>query len=106
MDPKPSSPAPIGPLQRVVAQPVTDPAELAAIEEMRKRQRQDVPAVRTRGSARVRGAGSTASGHEPGDLEALAATLSADELLAALERLVDRLGPDALRRLEERVRNR
>jgi len=30
----------IAPLQRVVAEPITDPAETAAIDEMRKREKQ------------------------------------------------------------------
>jgi hypothetical protein len=30
----------IAPLQRIVAEPVTDPAEIAAMEELRKREKQ------------------------------------------------------------------
>jgi hypothetical protein len=30
----------IAPLQRIVAEPVTDPAEIAAMEEIRKREKQ------------------------------------------------------------------
>ena len=39
MSKKASRPARFAPLQHVVAEPITDPAELAAIDEMRKRRK-------------------------------------------------------------------
>jgi hypothetical protein len=40
MTKKPFVPARIAPLQRIVAEPITDPVELAAIDKMRKRLKQ------------------------------------------------------------------
>jgi hypothetical protein len=37
MSSKPSSPVKIAPLQRVVAEPITNPAERAALDKLRKR---------------------------------------------------------------------
>jgi hypothetical protein len=39
MSKKVSAPPRIAPLQRVVAEPITDPAELAALDKLRKRKK-------------------------------------------------------------------
>jgi hypothetical protein len=41
MSKKISVPVRIAPLQRVIAQPITDPAELAAIDKLRKRKKRN-----------------------------------------------------------------
>jgi hypothetical protein len=49
MTEKPSPPFRIAPLQRLAAEPITDPAEQAALDEQRKRSAEGRPSVRTRG---------------------------------------------------------
>jgi len=52
---RPSPPLSIAPLQRIIAEPITDPAELAAIDRMRqrlKRKNRARPAVKNGHRAR------------------------------------------------------
>src|SRR5437016_1057827 len=112
--PKKPAPLRIAPLQRVVAEPVTDPAEPTVLDG-----RQEPPrrggAVRTRGA--TRSSGSTASRvldlsrWLPADerlplLTRLAARLPPRSQLALLERLAALLPTDALRQAEHELRTR
>jgi hypothetical protein len=91
MSSKPSTHFPIAPLQRVVASPITDSATLKAINELRRQQNAaGTPGAQTREEASAA-------------LEELTAMLSAEELLALGERLLDRLSHDQLRQLQQRL---
>src|SRR5947209_3456103 len=116
MTDKPSPPFRIAPLRRIAAEPITDPAEQAALDEQRKRPAEGRPSVRVRGGV-PRPANLTA----PEVLELvrqlpaedqyllatqLAAQLSPDERRELTEQLVGQLPADALQRLEQMLRGR
>ncbi|MBI1916272.1 MAG: hypothetical protein HYS12_16310 [Planctomycetes bacterium] len=107
---KKSSPVRIAPLQKVVAESVTDPSEQAALDQQR-RQRQK--GVRTRGGNRTPTRASSPvlelfrqlpAEERPSLLVQVAASLSPEEQLEMLEALTARLPADAARKLEEELR--
>src|SRR4051812_27659298 len=77
----------IAPLQRVVAEPITDSAELAALEACRKQQQTERDAGRTRANGRLKAG--------PARVLALCRRLSAKERPALLARWAERLSPEA-----------
>src|SRR5215813_7329769 len=100
MTEKPSPPFRIAPLRRLAAEPITDPAEQAALDAQRKRAAEAPPAVRTRGGA-PRPDSVTFT-----ELVDLVRQLPADDQALLAEYLVGQLPADALRRLEEHLRGR
>jgi len=61
MSKKAPAPLRIAPLQYVVAEPITDPAEQAAIDKLRKREKQKKGGSKTRRSRKDGGVGSNAT---------------------------------------------
>ncbi len=110
---KASPPVRIAPLQRVVAEPITDPAERAVLDAARKRQQEDSPVVRVRGNGRRKAAPSRVLElcrrlPEP-ERRALLTRLAAQAPEAQLECLAHLLAvlpPDLLRQLEKDLRPR
>jgi hypothetical protein len=109
---KKSAPPHFAPLQRVVAEPITDPAEQAAIDELRRRLRDENEAVvrhevgapLAKGAARVLHLCRQLPAKERlALLTQLTSQLSSDGQLELLERLLVRLPPKALKRLEEEI---
>src|SRR5437016_1066459 len=104
----------IAPLQRVVAETVTDPAELAAMDEWRLRQREATSAVRLRENGRMKAGPSRVlklCRRLPAEerlalLTRLAAQLPADAQLDCLAQLLADLPTDLLRQLEGELRPR
>jgi hypothetical protein len=112
MSNQPSTPPHFAPLRRLAAEPVTDPAEQAALDEQRKRQQGAGPRSLTRG-----GAGGPAARvldlcrQLPAEdwlplLSRLAAQLSPDQRLELLAHLLSHLPPDALRQVEGELQDR
>jgi hypothetical protein len=113
---KPSPPPHFAPLQRVKGEPITDPAEQAAIDELRRRHRRADSPVRTGGRVR-KASEAPADGaldlcrQLPAEdmlplLTQVAAQLPADEQVGLLERWVAALSPHALQKLEEALHAR
>ncbi len=102
MSEKPSRPR-IVPLRRVTGKPVTDPAELEALQEMVRSHRSagQPLGVRTRG-----GVSPTDSFSQAEQLAEQVAGWSSQEQAVFLAGLLDRLSPDVLRFLAEAVRGR
>jgi hypothetical protein len=98
MTEKPSPPFRIAPLQRLAAEPITDPAEQAALDEQRKRSAERRPAVRTRGGA------PSPDSITFTELVDLVQQLPVDDRLLLVEHLLGQLPTDALRHLEEQLR--
>lgn len=110
---KASPPVRIAPLQRVVAEPITDPAERAALDEACKRPQEDAPVVRVRGIGRKNSASSRVLElcRRLPELERSAllmrlATRTPEAQLECLAHLLAVLPPDLLRQLEEDLRPR
>src|SRR2546421_12208432 len=104
---KKSHPVRIAPLQKVVAEPVTDPSEQAALDRQRRRRQ----GVRTRTPKRVSSSvfelfRQLPAAERPLLLGQVAASLSPEEQLGLLEDLTARLPPDVARKLEEELRAR
>ena len=110
---KNASPLRIAPLQRVVAEPITDPAEQATLDELRRRERDNVPLQPTQ--LATRGAESAAisqvldlSQHLSAEervslLARLAADVPAERQLELLAQMMSQLSPAALQSLEEEL---
>jgi hypothetical protein len=100
MTEKPSPPFRIVPLQRLAAEPITDSAEQAALDEQRKRSAEERSAVRTRaGAPRPDSVTFT-------ELVDLVQQLPLDDQLLLAEHLLGQLPADALRHLQEQLRGR
>jgi glycine/serine hydroxymethyltransferase len=115
MTKKPSRPLHIAPLQRVVAEPITDPAEQAAIDEKRRlwkaaraarRRRSAQPANGTAVSSVLSQVRQLPTDDRLGFLAQLAGHLSPDVQLELLEQTLLRLPSEALERLAEELRVR
>jgi hypothetical protein len=100
MTEKPSPPFRIAPLQRLAAEPITDPDEQAALDEQRKRSAEGRPSVRTRGG--VQGPNNVTFS----ELLDLVQPLPAEDQLLLAEHLLGQLPADALPRLEDQLRAR
>jgi hypothetical protein len=97
MTDQPSPPFRIAPLRRLTAEPITDPAEQAALDELRKG-----PAERPR----VRTRGGVANKVRFSEFLDLIHALSAEDQLQLAEKLVALLPADALQVLEAQLRSR
>lgn len=84
---KTTPPFRIAPLQRLVGETVTDPAELAAMDEWRRRQRAAASAVRPGENGRMKAG--------PSRVLKLCRRLPAEERLALVTRLAARLPAEA-----------
>jgi hypothetical protein len=110
---KTSLPLRIAPLQRVVAEPITDPSEQAALDERRKRP-EGTPSVRPRengrrksGAARVLALCHRLSAEERRSLLVrLAAQVPAEAHRECLAQLLAALAPELLHQLEDELRPR
>jgi hypothetical protein len=103
---KKSSSPHFAPLQRVVAEPITEAAEQAALDEQRRRLRDEDQgdAPRSKAAARVLSLCRQLSAKERlALLTQLASQVSSDRQLELLERLLIRLPPQDLQQLEEKV---
>ena len=111
---KTSPPFRIAPLQRIVAETVTHPAELAAMEEWLRRQRRTTSAVRPGENGRMKAGPSRVlklcrrlpAAERLALLTRLAAQLPAEAQLDCLAQLLAGLSPDRLRQLEEELPRR
>lgn len=102
-----------GPLRKVVAEPVTDPAEQADLDKQLSR---EPDGARTRGTIRRSDTDGVSAVMElcrrlpaddrPALLMQMAAALSPEEQLDLLEQLAGGLPPDFTRQLEEELRAR
>jgi len=102
----------IAPLQRVVAEPITDPAEQAALDALHQRQSKRMAAYPTAdngqikaGPARVLGLCRQLGGEERLQLlTKLASQSSAESQLECLAHLLVELPPSLLHQVEEEIR--
>jgi hypothetical protein len=98
---------PVAPLQWIVLEPITDPIELAAIDEQRRRNRE----LRAGGEwIHEETTRTPENGTSGSDLVALfdefTVALSANQLLTLGKILIDRLPPAEARQLEQRLRDK
>jgi len=115
---KKSTPPPrFAPLQRLTADPITDPAEqAAALDELRRQQRQPGPPIRTRGVSTVAANGSASrvlglfqqlpEAERAPLLARWMTQLSADAQLEVLELLAAQLSPEDFHQVEEELQQR
>ena len=109
---KASRPLRIAPLQRVLAESITDPAEQAALDALQQRKSKKMAANRTAengqikaGPARVLGLCRQLDGEERLQLlTKLASQSSAEAQLECLAHLLVELSPSLLRQVEEELR--
>jgi hypothetical protein len=98
MSEKPSPPFRIAPLRRFTAEPITDPAEQARLDELRKRSAEGRPGLPARGGS--------SNGIPFAEVLELIDQLPADDQLLLAEHLVVHLPADVLQRLEDQLRAR
>jgi hypothetical protein len=111
---KPFVPPRIAPLQRVVAEPITDPAEQATLDACRKQQQGGSSAGRLRTNGRLKAGPARVlelcrrlpAQERPALLARLASQLDPEVQLECLAPLLAALPPALLRQLEEELRPR